>query len=81
MNKKQRAMEEAWEDWHADIHIDDVPSQVNPLFSLAFEAGWEAAVAEARVVLALLDALADQWGDEAVFRRCRDRLRGMTTEP
>jgi hypothetical protein len=43
MNQKHNAMQEACEDWHADIHIDDVPSQVNPLFSLAFEAGWEAA--------------------------------------
>jgi len=79
MNKRHNAMEEAWEDWHVDIHLDDVPSQVNPLFSRAFAAGWDAAAAEAREVLALLDGLADQWGDEAVFRRCRDRLRAMTT--
>lgn len=28
-------------------------------------------------VLTQLDELADQWGDEAVFRRCRDRLRKL----
>ncbi len=30
---------------------------------------------EARCVLKQLDELAQQWGDEAMFRRCRDRLR------
>lgn len=30
---------------------------------------------EVSSVLELLDGLAEQWGDEAVFRRCRDRLR------
>lgn len=30
---------------------------------------------EAETVLRLMDGLAEQWGDEAVFRRCRDRLR------
>ena len=30
---------------------------------------------EATSVLQLMDGLAEQWGDEAVFRRCRDRLR------
>jgi hypothetical protein len=28
-------------------------------------------------VLMLMDGLAEQWGDEAVFRRCRDRLRAL----
>jgi flagellar biosynthesis chaperone FliJ len=27
-----------------------------------------------------LDQLADQWGDEGVFRRCRDRLRALVRE-
>ena len=31
--------------------------------------------AELRTILVLLDGLATQWGDEGVFRRCRDRLR------
>jgi hypothetical protein len=29
-------------------------------------------------VLSLMDGLAEQWGDEGVFRRCRDRLRAAT---
>jgi hypothetical protein len=32
---------------------------------------------EVTSVLELLDGLAEQWGDEAVFRRCRDRLREL----
>ena len=32
---------------------------------------------EVTSVLELLDGLARQWGDEAVFRRCRDRLREL----
>lgn len=35
---------------------------------------------EVASVLSLLDGLADQWGDEAVFRRCRDRLRKSIEE-
>lgn len=35
---------------------------------------------EVASVLALLDGLAEQWGDEAVFRRCRDRLRKAIEE-
>lgn len=30
---------------------------------------------EAETAVRLMDELAEQWGDEAVFRRCRDRLR------
>jgi hypothetical protein len=78
MNRRE-AVKAAWDDWYGDMHPDDIPSQVNPLFDLAFNAGFDAAVAEMRVVLTLLDGLADQWGDEAVFRRCRDRLRALTT--
>ena len=32
---------------------------------------------EVASVLMLMDELADLWGDEAVFRRCRDRLRKL----
>jgi len=32
---------------------------------------------EVKSVLLLLDGLAEQWGDEAIFRRCRDRLRKL----
>jgi hypothetical protein len=35
---------------------------------------------EVASVLSLLDGLAEQWGDEAVFRRCRDRLRKAIEE-
>lgn len=35
---------------------------------------------EVSSVLQLLDGLAEQWGDEAVFRRCRDRLRKVVNE-
>lgn len=32
---------------------------------------------EIKSVLSLMDGLAEQWGDEGVFRRCRDRLRAL----
>lgn len=32
---------------------------------------------EVRSVLGELDHLAEVWGDEGVFRRCRDRLRNV----
>lgn len=32
---------------------------------------------EIKSVLMLMDGLAEQWGDEGVFRRCRDRLRAL----
>lgn len=32
---------------------------------------------EVASVLQLLDGLAEVWGDEGVFRRCRDRLRTL----
>ena len=35
---------------------------------------------EIRSVLLLMDGLAEQWGDEGVFRRCRDRLRALVNE-
>lgn len=37
-------------------------------------------LSEVKSVLELLDGLAEQWGDEAVFRRCRDRLRAVIRE-
>ena len=76
MNRRE-AIQIAWDNWHSDLDRDDIPSQVNPLFDIAFNAGFDEAVAEVRVVLTLLDGLADQWGDEVVFRRCRDRLRAF----
>lgn len=35
---------------------------------------------ELEAVLAELDNLAAVWGDEGVFRRCRDRLRSLLEE-
>lgn len=32
-------------------------------------------------VLALMDDHAKTWGDEGVFRRCRDRLRALLPQP
>ena len=32
---------------------------------------------EVASVLILMDGLAETWGDEGVFRRCRDRLRDL----
>jgi|GEM_PF-3941542 len=32
---------------------------------------------EMRTTLSQLDQLAELWGDECVFRRCRDRLRAL----
>lgn len=34
-------------------------------------------LAEVKSVLEYLDELATVWGDEGVFRRCRDRLRNL----
>jgi len=35
---------------------------------------------EIREVLRQLDELAELWGDEGKFRRCRDRLRNLVDE-
>jgi hypothetical protein len=40
----------------------------------------KALVEEVTAVLGLLDGLAQVWGDEGVFRRCRDRLRAAIQE-
>lgn len=40
-----------------------------------FDAGYDAIAPEVRAVIHQLDALAEVWGDEGVFRRCRDRLK------
>ena len=37
----------------------------------------KAMMEEIKSILDLLDGVARQWGDEGVFRRCRDRLRGL----
>lgn len=40
----------------------------------------EAVKQEVASVLQLMDELAAQWGDEGVFRRCRDRLRVLVDD-
>lgn len=50
------------------IALDDVANAI------------EEKLSEVKSVLALLDGLAEQWGDEAVFRRCRDRLRAVVRD-
>ena len=37
----------------------------------------EDTIAQVRMALGQLDQLAELWGDEGVFRRCRDRLRAI----
>lgn len=44
---------------------------------MALESQLEEVRDEVRSVLTQLDELADTWADEAVFRRCRDRLRKL----
>jgi hypothetical protein len=80
MNRRE-AIRDAWENWHSDVDPDENPLfdiAFKALFDIAFNAGFDAAADEVRSVLTLLDGLAEQWGDEAVFRRCRDRLRAVT---
>lgn len=36
---------------------------------------------EVKAVLQIMDDHASVWGDEGVFRRCRDRLRKLVSEP
>lgn len=36
---------------------------------------------EVEAVLQIMDDHASVWGDEGVFRRCRDRLRKLVSEP
>lgn len=43
-------------------------------------ADYDATRNEVASVLMLMDGLAEQWGDEGVFRRCRDRLRKLVGE-
>lgn len=44
------------------------------------EERYDAAMTEVASVLMLMDGLAEQWGDEGVFRRCRDRLRKLVED-
>lgn len=44
-------------------------------------AEWAAAREEIGRIVEIMDGVARQWGDEGVFRRCRDRLRALTERP
>lgn len=55
--------------------INQVPNNAELEFWLRIEELEE----EVASVLTLLDGLAEQWGDEGVFRTCRDRLRKLLT--
>lgn len=59
---------------------DDDPSLNQGLYTewdKGFDAAWGEMAEEIESVLQQLDHLAEVWGDEAVFRRCRDRLRAL----
>lgn len=42
-----------------------------------FRDRYQSTLREVETVLGQLDQLAELWGDEGVFRRCRDRLRAL----
>ena len=87
---RDEAKRKAWDDWH-DMARDDwrdnmpIGTQILPLMNFPFECGFDAGrdsiEPEVRSVLKQLDGRAEVWGDEAVFRRCRDRLRAIVGEP
>ena len=55
-------------------------SDIDEIFDDGFKAGRDSILPEIKAVLIDLDHLAKVWGDEGVFRRCRDRLRELTGE-
>ena len=69
---REEAKRKAWAEWHDGL--DYVPA-INQLYSRGFDAGRDSIEPEVRSVIEQLDALAQVWGDEGVFRRCRDRLK------
>jgi hypothetical protein len=72
----------AWSDYHGHIPTDLIPDPP-PAFIRGYLAGHRDArgtvTDDITIILGLLDGLADQWGDEGVFRTCRDRLRTLTS--
>ena len=70
--------------YYSDRGLDD-PQQAAEHYITAWleleQAGAAGRWAEVRAVLRQLDALATVWGDEGVFRRCRDRLRQLLQQP
>ena len=67
---RDEAKEAAAIDWG-----DDNYAAHDIAWAIGFDAGWDAIASEVRAVIDQLDALAEVWGDEGVFRRCRDRLK------
>ena len=70
----------AWEAYHGPVdalggYIPATP----PTYSQGYRDGAESIAAEVRAALDQLDHLANIWGDEGVFRTCRDRLRALVT--
>lgn len=45
--KKDEARAKAWADWHSGMKLDDMPPG-NPLWDIAFDAGWDACEAAAK---------------------------------
>jgi hypothetical protein len=67
----------AWEAYHGPDwsmgYLPDVP----PTYSRGYRDGRASVTGEITESLALLDHLANGWGDEGVFRTARDRLRAL----
>lgn len=67
---------EAWARYHGPpLPGDDEIPQAPPAYVRGYRDGVASISEEVRSVLEHLDHLAEVWGDEGVFRRCRDRLR------
>lgn len=76
----------------ADVTSREFAEWLADQYRLAMRKGAELATSEMRSrsdeihdevesVLGELDCLANVWGDEGVFRRCRDRLRKLLETP
>ena len=66
----------AWEAYHGPIaELDGYIPATPPTYDRGYRDGVASISEEVRSVLEQLDHLAEVWGDEDVFRRCRDRLR------
>lgn len=55
--------------------LRDIDGNAGLTWNRGFDAGWDSIAPEVIAVIEQLDALAEVWGDEGVFRRCRDRLK------
>jgi hypothetical protein len=70
----------AWERFHGPIpELDGYIPATPPTYSQGYRDGAESIAAEICSALDQLDHLANVWGDEGVFRTCRDRLRALVT--